>query len=67
MRTAVLLSAGLFLAGLLLLPIADALGRVLPAAHGALLLVLAAVAALGLAVSIALWPGNETQLKECLR
>ncbi len=65
MRSAVILSAGLFLAGLLVFAGAEITGQAVPASHLALLLVLGAVATLGVALVIALWPGNARRLSEC--
>jgi len=66
MRSAVMLSAGLFLAGSLMLAFAEFTGWAVPASQLALLLVLGAAVTLVVAVLIALWPGNARRLSECL-
>ncbi len=65
MRSAVMLSAGLFLAGSLMLACAELTGWTVPASQLALLLVRGAAVTLVVAVLIALWPGNARRLTEC--
>jgi len=64
MRSAAILSGALFVGALSLLLLAEALGLVLPAAHAALLLMLAAVLTLGVAFVLALWPVKRGRLGE---
>jgi hypothetical protein len=64
-RSAVLLSAALSLSGAFTLLVAEAGDVGMPASHAALLLVLAGVVVLGLALLIAVWPGNARRLSAC--
>jgi len=66
MRSAAMLSVGLFLAGTLMLTFAECTGWAVPAIQIALLLVLGAAVTLVVALLIALWPGNARRLTECL-
>lgn len=66
MRSAVMLSAGLFLTGTLMLAFAEFTGWAVPTSQLALLLVLGAAGTLVVAMLIALWPGNARRLTECL-
>lgn len=66
MRAAVVLSASLFVAGALLLLLAETAGIMILTAHAALFLVLAAVATLAVAFAIAVLPGNASRLGRCL-
>ncbi len=65
MRSTVLLSIGLLVAGILLLLFAEATGLAIPATYAALWLVLGAAGTLAAAFLIALWPGNQARLDEC--
>ena len=65
MRTTVLLSASLFLGGLLMLVLAEVTGVAVPTAHLALALTLGGALTLLLALGIALWPGNGARLSGC--
>lgn len=66
MRSAAILSAALFVGALSLLLLAEAWDLVLPAAHVALLLMLAAVLTLGVAFVLALWPVKRGRLTGCV-
>lgn len=66
MRLAALLSAGLLAGSLLLLPLAETTTPVLPTTLAALILALGAVAALGIALILALWPVNGRRSSDCL-
>ena len=66
MRFVAILSGLLFVSGVSLLLLAEVLGRVLPAAHAALLLMLAAVLTLGVAFVLALWPVKRGRLTKCV-
>jgi len=65
MRSAVLLSFGLFASGILMLLVAQATALPVPMAHAALALTLGAALTLATALLIAIWPGNEARLREC--
>jgi len=65
MRSAVLLSFGLFASGILMLLVAQATALPVPMAHAALTLTLGAALTLATALLIAIWPGNEARLREC--
>jgi hypothetical protein len=65
MRTAVLLSVLLLVAGLVLETIAQTTRLAIPASHLALLLVLAAALVLALTFLASLLPGTADRLREC--
>ncbi len=65
MRSAVVLSAALLAAGVLLLVVAETTSLVLGITHAALALVLAAALVLAYALVIALLPGSARRLAEC--
>jgi hypothetical protein len=65
LRNAVLLSAVLLVAGLLLEVIAQATRFAVPTSHLALLAVLSAVLVLGLTFLASLLPGTAERLREC--
>lgn len=65
LRTAVLLSAIFFVAGLVLGVIAHLTALALPVSHLALLLVLSAVLVLALTFLASLLPGSARRLSEC--
>jgi hypothetical protein len=66
MRSAAILSGALCVIGLSLLLFAEPFGVVLSAAHAALVVMLGAVLALGIALVLALWPGSRERLTECI-
>jgi hypothetical protein len=65
MRSAVLLSFGLLVSGMLFLLVAETTGLAVPVAHAALVLALGAALTLAIAFLIAVWPGSEARLREC--
>ena len=65
MRSAVLLSLGLLVSGILFLLVARTTGLAVPVAHAALVLTLGAALTLAIAFLIAVWPGSEARLREC--
>lgn len=65
MRSAVILSFGLLVSGILLLLVAETTGLGVPTAHAALFLTLGAALTLSIGALIALWPGSEGRLREC--
>ena len=65
MRSAVILSAALFLAGVLLLLFAETTGLAIGVTQAALALVLAAAAVLAIVALLAMLPGSSRRLGGC--
>jgi hypothetical protein len=65
LRSSVMLSAALLVGGLLLLLIAETSGLAVPTAHLALLSVLAGVATLAVAFTVAVLPWTHAALNNC--
>jgi len=65
MRSTVLLSLGLLVAGVLLLLLERTTGFGVGAAYAALWLVLGGAGTLAAAFLIAVWPGNQARLDGC--